>query len=65
MKTKEEIIQSVCLTLNHAYMFPAFSGNQTRAWYDCSLTQSEKDFLYSQMKQLFENDIEPYMEFKN
>jgi hypothetical protein len=28
------------------------------------MTQQERDFLYKQMAQIFDNDIAPYMEFK-
>lgn len=69
MKTKEEIIQSMCLTYDHRYFLPAeeeADGDE----FDSPLisamlmSQKEKEFVYNQMKQLFENDIEPYMTFK-
>jgi hypothetical protein len=28
------------------------------------MTQKEREFLYRQMAQIFDNDIAPYMEFK-
>lgn len=63
MKTREEIIESMCLTYNHAYCLPA-RDEDSKNLFDCALTQREKDFLWQQMAQLFDNDINPYMEFK-
>jgi hypothetical protein len=65
MKTREEIITSMCYTYRHdyglikeadpgGYMFPFQSG----------MTEIERRALWNQMSQIFDNDILPYMEFK-
>jgi hypothetical protein len=62
MKTREEIITSMCYTMRHDYglgrpknsVFPFESG----------LTDREREALWNQMAQLFDNDIAPYMEFR-
>ena len=63
MKTREDVITSMCLTYNHAYFLPTKDNDNTDL-FNCALTQSEKDFLWRQMAQLFDNDIEPFMEVK-
>ena len=62
--TKESVIHNMCLTYNHAYCLPTKDDNNTDP-FDCALTASEKEYILRQMTQLFENNIEPYMEFKN
>ena len=65
MKTREQIITSMCYTWRHdyglhkepdpgGYTFPGITG----------MTQAERDSLWHQMAQLFDNDISPHMEFK-
>ncbi len=65
MKTREEIITSMCYTYRHdyglvkeadpcGYTFPSISG----------MTNGERESLWRQMAQIFDNDIAPYMEFK-
>jgi hypothetical protein len=62
MKTREQIITSMCYTIRHDYglgqpvdsMFPLESG----------LTDRERLALWNQMAQIFDNNIAPYMEFK-
>ena len=62
---REQIITSMCCTWRHdyglekhadpcGYTFPELSG----------MTKEERAFLFSQMAQIFDNDIAPYMEFK-
>ena len=53
----------MCLTYNHAYFLPTKADDDTNL-FNCALTQGEKDFLWRQMAQVFDNDIEPFMEFK-
>jgi hypothetical protein len=63
--TREEIITSMCYTYRHdyglikhpdpgGYTFPVESG----------MTKQEQSALWNQMAQIFDNDIAPYMEFK-
>jgi hypothetical protein len=62
MKTREDIITSMCYTLRHDYglgkpegsPFPLASG----------LTDREREAMWNQLAQIFDNDIAPYMEFK-
>jgi len=65
MKTRQEIINSMCYTFRHdyglikeadpgGYTFPGIAG----------MTLIEREHLWQQMAQLFDNDIAPYMEFK-
>jgi hypothetical protein len=66
MKTRDAIIASMCYTWRHdyglvkeadpgGYAFPGTAG----------MTREEQQHLWSQMAQLFDNDIAPYMEFKH
>ena len=62
MKTREQIITSMCFTMRHDYglgvptdsLFPLSSG----------LTDHERKSLWNQMAQIFDNDIAPYMQFR-
>lgn len=62
---REQIITNMCYTFRHdyglikhsdpgGYTFPEISG----------MTEQERQALWRQMAQIFDNDIEPYMEFK-
>jgi hypothetical protein len=64
MKTREEIITSMCYTYRHdyglvkeadpgGYIFPLESG----------MTQSERTALWNTMAQIFDNDIKPILEY--
>lgn len=64
MKTREEIITSMCYTYRHdyglikeadpgGYTFPLESG----------MTQSERTALWNTMAQIFDNDIKPILEY--
>lgn len=61
-KSREEIINSMCLTWDHSYMMPeqveVFPGSVL------GLTVEQKKNLWNRMAQLFDNDIAPYMRFK-
>jgi hypothetical protein len=65
-KTREDIITSMCYTWRHDYglvkEWP--SGTGYNEIIEAGMTQQERDFLYKQMAQIFDNDIAPYMEFK-
>lgn len=65
MKTREEIITSMCYTFRHdygltknpdpgGYTFPGSSG----------MTETERKALWMTMAQIFDNDIVPHMDFK-
>jgi len=62
MKTREQIITSMCYTWRHDY------GLDKQVYGELmlsGLTNEERQFLWKQMAQIFDNDIAPYMEFKN
>ena len=61
MKTREAIIISMCRTYRHDYGLDKPEGAYA---FECGMTQSEREAVYRQMAQIFDNDIAPYMEFK-
>jgi hypothetical protein len=65
MKTKEQIITSMCYTMRHDYGLEKDLGNDFIDKFVAGMTQSEQEALWHQMSQLFDNDIAPYMEFQN
>jgi hypothetical protein len=65
MKTREQIITAMCYTWRHDYGLEKQEHDGPGGLISCGLTQSERDFLWRQMAQLFDNNIGPYMSFKN
>lgn len=61
MKTREQIITSMCCTWRHDY----FLERDDRSPITSGTTKEERDFLWKQMAQIFDNDIVPHMEFKH
>jgi hypothetical protein len=66
MKTKWDIINSMCLTYDHRYtMISKEELDKDDYWSKVAcLSKEEKQSIYRQMKQIYENDIEPYMSIK-
>jgi hypothetical protein len=64
MKTREEIITSMCYTYRHDYGLEKDLGNGFISKLSAGMTQLERESLWRQMAQIFDNDIAPYMEFK-
>lgn len=62
--TKDDIIRNMCLTYNHAF-FLADKAEDDDNPLNCAMTASEKEYLIRQMTQIYNNDIEPYMEIKD
>ncbi len=60
MKTKHEIIMSMCYTYRHDYGIEKMPGDPMGA----GTTEKERMAIYDTMVQIFENDILPVMEFK-
>ena len=60
MKTREQIITSMCYTYRHDYGL----DRPKCQFIDSGMSQSEREALWQQMAQIFDNDIAPYMEFK-
>jgi hypothetical protein len=64
MKTREDIIISMCMTTRHDFGLIKNTGEFGPYPFPSGMTDDEKKVLYRQMAQLFDNDIAPYMEFK-
>lgn len=64
MKTREDIIISMCLTYRHDFGLVKSTGESGPWPFPAGMTDEEKKALYRQMAQIFDNDIAPYMEFK-
>ena len=69
MKTREEIITSMCYTSRHDYGIvkdPDYKHHVSDFIDSISagMYQLERKQLWEQMAQLFDNDIAPHMEFR-
>jgi hypothetical protein len=58
MKTREDIITSMCYTMRHDFGLDKPPGN---GW-SSGMSTDERAFLYGQMAQIFDNDIAPLLE---
>ena len=61
MKTREDVIHSMCMSYRHDY---GLEKRPDAYVFEAGMTQQEREFLWGQMAQIFDNDIAPYMEFK-
>lgn len=61
MKTREEIITSMCYTCRHDYGLTKEAGSFS---FESGMTTVDREILWNRMAQLFDNNILPYMEFK-
>ena len=59
MKTREDIITSMCFTSRHDYGLDPDDSSISSG-----MSHSERAALWNHMAQIFDNDIEPYMVFK-
>jgi hypothetical protein len=71
MRTREEIITSMCYTWRHDYGIIKDPDHKSRPGMtdfidtiSAGMFQQERKKLWEQMAQLFDNDIAPHMEFK-
>jgi hypothetical protein len=72
MKTREQIITSMCYTMRHDYglvkehMEFDESAKEINPFHflTSGMYQEEREALWRQMSQIFDNDIAPYMDFK-
>lgn len=73
MKTREDIITSMCYTWRHDYGLikepTNYDGNTANEIFAADRLSSgmrpdERKALWRSMAQIFDNDIAPYMEFK-
>ena len=60
MKTREQIITSMCVTWRHDYWL-----EKSESGLGSGTTQDERNALWGRMAQIFDNDIAPSMEFKS
>jgi len=56
MRTREQIIDSMCLTWRHDF------GMEKGSF--CGMTDEERASLRSRMAQIFDNDVAPHMDFR-
>jgi hypothetical protein len=59
MKTKEEIITSMCYTYRHDYVLRKQEGEPS---WTSGMTTKDAEMLYKTMEQIYNNDIEPILE---
>lgn len=71
MRTREQIINNMCMTFRHDYGIvkdPDYKKIPGMTDFIDSVSagmyQYEREALWRQMAQIFDNDIAPYMEFK-
>lgn len=61
---REKVITNMCYTFRHDYGLTKPEGNVFSSQLSSGMTQDEREALWKQMAQIFDNDIAPYMEFK-
>lgn len=59
MKSKEEIIQSMCLTYRHDYGLRKLSSDPS---WTAGMTEEDAKSLYKIMEQIYNNDIKPLID---
>jgi hypothetical protein len=64
MKTREDIITAMCYTIRHDYGLDKSIGTGFADIISSGMTKDERQSMWNQMAQIFDNDINPYMEFK-
>ena len=62
MKTRAEIITSMCMTYRHDY---GLDRHPDDAAFVAGMTGSERKALWNQMAQIFDNNIWPHMTFRD
>ncbi len=63
MKTRDQIIHSMCMTYRHDYGLTKPEGDPSNIGYalQAGMTQNEQLVLYRQMEQIYDNDIVPVL----
>ncbi len=64
MKTREQIITSMCYTYRHDYGL-TISEDDKMYTLNSGVTEQERKAIWNNMAQIFDNDIAPYMDFKH
>ena len=62
--TREQIINNMCYTYRHDYGL-TISEDDKMYTLNSGVTELERKYIWQQMTQIFDNDIAPYMDFKN
>ena len=62
MKTREQIITSMCMTYRHDY---GLDKHPDDASFVSGMTGSQRKALWNDMAQIFDNDIWPHMNFRD
>jgi hypothetical protein len=62
--TREQIIHNMCMTYRHDYGL-TISEDDKMYTLNSGVTETERKYIWQQMSQIFDNDIAPYMDFKN
>ena len=62
--TREQIINNMCYTYRHDYGL-TISDDDKMYTLNRGVTELERKYIWQQMTQIFDNDIAPYMDFKN
>ncbi len=60
MKTREEIIHNMCMTYRHD--FDLVVENDEAMYSLSGITRNERQRIYNDMSQIFDNDIAPILE---
>ncbi len=63
MKTREQIINSMCYTYRHDYGL-TITADDRMYTLNSGVTETERKAIWNTMAQIFDNDIAPYMDFK-
>lgn len=65
MKTREQIVTDMCYTERHDYgLDRVISDGTFTELISFGMTDEERESLWNQMSQLFDNCIAPHMKFK-
>lgn len=64
MRTREQIIFSMCMTYRHDYGL-TISEDDKMYTLNSGVTELEREAIWNNMAQIFDNDIAPYMDFKD
>ena len=64
MKTRDEIITSMCLTWRHDYGVDRQEHDGPGGLITMGLTDAQRQILRQKMEQIFDNAIAPNMEFR-
>ena len=64
MRTREQIITSMCYTYRHDYGL-TISEDDRMYTLNSGVTEQERKAIWNNMAQIFDNDIAPYMDFKD